>query len=111
MILYITTPAFGHPFYNRRGISPPRHCGAVARNITQTRVLTRLRYNLWECQRRAGIFQYFKQGGCLHYVESYNILSSKDGLAFAVTTQWNKDNIRNIVEFALSQGWNVREKK
>jgi len=69
--------------------------------------LTRLRYNLWEFQRRAGIFQYFKQGGCLHYVESYNILSSKDGLAFAVTTQWNKDNIRNIVEFALSQGWNV----
>ena len=49
--------------------------------------------------------------GDVYTMLSPTILSSKDGLTFAVTTQWNKDNIRNIVEFALSQGWNVREKK
>lgn len=46
-----------------------------------------------------------------YYVESYNLLSSKDGLQFAVTTQWNKDNIKYLVNFAKSQGWSVKEKK
>ena len=46
-----------------------------------------------------------------YYIETYNILSGKDGLRFAVTTQWKIDNIRNMVNFAKSQGWDVREKK
>ena len=31
LMFNITTPASGHPFYNRRGVSPRRHGGAVAR--------------------------------------------------------------------------------
>lgn len=39
------------------------------------------------------------------------ILSSSDGIRFAVTTQWTISTIQNIVNFAKAQGWNVKSSK
>ena len=46
-----------------------------------------------------------------YFTESSNIISDKNGLKFAVTTQWKKDNIMHIVGFAKRQGWDVKENK
>ncbi len=42
---------------------------------------------------------------------SEDILCSADGVQFAVTTQWTINTIQNMVNFAKSQGWEVKPNK
>lgn len=46
-----------------------------------------------------------------YHTKPSQILRSADGHQFAVTTQWNKDTIQNMVNFAKSQGWGVKTNK
>ena len=45
--------------------------------------------------------------GGRYFTEADEILTSADGIAFAVTTQWSLHNIQNIIDFAKAQGWQV----
>ena len=45
------------------------------------------------------------------FCSANEILRSSDGIVFAVTTQWTISTIQNIVNFAKSQGWDVKSSK
>ena len=44
-----------------------------------------------------------------HFVENEEVLRSRDGVAFVVSTQWGKDNVGNIVDLARSKGFLIDE--
>ena len=46
-----------------------------------------------------------------YHTKPNEILQSADGHQFAVTTQWNINTIQNMVNFAKSQGWDVKTSK
>ncbi|MDI9880270.1 type I restriction enzyme HsdR N-terminal domain-containing protein [Flectobacillus longus] len=44
-----------------------------------------------------------------HFTESNDILISADNIQFVVSTQWDKDNINNIVDLARENGFEIQE--
>ena len=44
-----------------------------------------------------------------HFVKSDEILVSADNVRFAVSTEWGSGNIKNILNFALQEGYKVEE--
>lgn len=46
-----------------------------------------------------------------YHTKPTEVLCSADGHQFAVTTQWNINTIQNMVNFAKSQGWEVKPNK
>lgn len=46
-----------------------------------------------------------------YHTKPTEVLCSADGHQFAVTTQWNINTIQNMVNFAKSQGWEVKSNK
>ena len=45
------------------------------------------------------------------YTNEYDLVESKDGIRYAVSTQWSIKKMDEIISFARSQGWKVEEIK
>lgn len=42
-----------------------------------------------------------------HFLNSNEILMSSDNIKFVVSTEWNKDNVKNIVKIAEQEGIDI----
>lgn len=53
--------------------------------------------------------KYANKSNKRHFTGNDEILTSADNIQFVVSTEWGKDNIRNIVELARENGFEIQE--
>ena len=53
--------------------------------------------------------KYFNNSNKRHFIKDHEILESADGIKFAVSTEWNFNNVLNIVKLAKKEGFKIDE--
>ncbi len=53
--------------------------------------------------------KYFKNSNKRHFLKAEEILLTSDDIKFVVSTEWNKDNVKNIVKIARKEGLKIDE--
>jgi hypothetical protein len=53
--------------------------------------------------------KYANKSNKRHFIGNDEVLTSSDNIKFVVSTEWGRDNIKNIVDLARKQGFNIEE--